>query len=131
MWAGLVHSAGPSRPSKVHHDMSSKPLRPRAEWQEQLAQGVRDVRAIPGLSDEQYARLEAIAKEYPFFTTPYYLGLIEKMDPSDPIFLQQMPDVREFENPNFLEDDPLDEDCLLYTSPSPRDLSTSRMPSSA
>ena len=25
----------------------------------------------------------------------------------------------------------LDEDCLLYTSPSPRDLSTSRMPSSA
>ena len=25
----------------------------------------------------------------------------------------------------------VDEDCLLYTSPSPRDLSTSRMPSSA
>ena len=25
----------------------------------------------------------------------------------------------------------LDVDCLLYTSPSPRDLSTSRMPSSA
>ena len=25
----------------------------------------------------------------------------------------------------------LDNDCLLYTSPSPRDLSTSRMPSSA
>ena len=27
--------------------------------------------------------------------------------------------------------DPLDMSCLLYTSPSPRDLSTSRMPSSA
>ena len=27
--------------------------------------------------------------------------------------------------------DDLDVDCLLYTSPSPRDLSTSRMPSSA
>ena len=27
--------------------------------------------------------------------------------------------------------DALDSDCLLYTSPSPRDLSTSRMPSSA
>ena len=25
----------------------------------------------------------------------------------------------------------MNEDCLLYTSPSPRDLSTSRMPSSA
>ena len=27
--------------------------------------------------------------------------------------------------------EPLSQDCLLYTSPSPRDLSTSRMPSSA
>ena len=30
-----------------------------------------------------------------------------------------------------LEDDIRAKDCLLYTSPSPRDLSTSRMPSSA
>ena len=30
-----------------------------------------------------------------------------------------------------LDDDVLISDCLLYTSPSPRDLSTSRMPSSA
>ena len=82
----------------------------RPEWSEQLATGVRDVREIPGLTEEQYTRLEAIAKEYPFFTTPYYLSLIEKWDPSDPIFLQQMPDAREFENPNFLEDDPLDEE---------------------
>ncbi len=82
----------------------------RPEWSEQLATGVRDVREIPDLTEEQYTRLEAIAKEYPFFTTPYYLSLIEKWDPSDPIFLQQMPDAREFENPNFLEDDPLDEE---------------------
>ena len=32
---------------------------------------------------------------------------------------------------NFNENEPLDFICLLYTSPSPRDLSTSRMPSSA
>ena len=31
----------------------------------------------------------------------------------------------------FEETERLVEDCLLYTSPSPRDLSTSRMPSSA
>ena len=30
-----------------------------------------------------------------------------------------------------LKVDPLMDSCLLYTSPSPRDLSTSRMPSSA
>ena len=29
------------------------------------------------------------------------------------------------------DEEHLEEDCLLYTSPSPRDLSTSRMPSSA
>ena len=31
----------------------------------------------------------------------------------------------------FLTNDPYEKACLLYTSPSPRDLSTSRMPSSA
>ena len=36
-----------------------------------------------------------------------------------PLFRERYPDVR------------LDSTCLLYTSPSPRDLSTSRMPSSA
>jgi len=90
--------------------MAHQRTRPRAEWQEQLAKGVRDVREIPGLTEEQYQQLEAIDEEYPFFTTPYYLSLIENWDPSDPIYLQQMPDAREFENPNFLEDDPLDEE---------------------
>lgn len=90
--------------------MANRRSRPREEWQEQLATGVREVREIPGLTEEQYQQLEAIAEEYPFFTTPYYLNLIEKWDPSDPIFLQQMPDQREFENPGFLEDDPLDEE---------------------
>ena len=31
----------------------------------------------------------------------------------------------------FIEREDKEKDCLLYTSPSPRDLSTSRMPSSA
>ena len=38
------------------------------------------------------------------------------------------------EIPDYIKDMPvltIDEICLLYTSPSPRDLSTSRMPSSA
>ena len=37
-------------------------------------------------------------------------------------------DVEEFTNRELLE---INTPCLLYTSPSPRDLSTSRMPSSA
>ena len=90
--------------------MAPRRTHPRMEWQEQLATGVRNVREIPGLTEDQYEQLEAIAEEYPFFTTPYYLGLIEKWDSSDPIFVQQIPDVREFDNPSLLEDDPLDEE---------------------
>ena len=82
----------------------------RADWQQQLAEGIRRVRDIPGLTEERYQELEEVTKEYPFFTTAYYLGLIEKPDPSDPIFLQQVPDPRELGNPPFLEDDPLDEE---------------------
>ena len=37
----------------------------------------------------------------------------------------------EYLNGLAVDRDALQEDCLLYTSPSPRDLSTSRMPSSA
>jgi lysine 2,3-aminomutase len=90
--------------------MPAKSRRKRAEWQEELAGGIRDVRDIPGLSEEQYQKLEEVAEEYPFFTTPYYLSLIKTWDASDPIYLQQMPDAQEFENPDFLEDDPLDEE---------------------
>ena len=37
----------------------------------------------------------------------------------------------EMEEEEEKEEEEEEEDCLLYTSPSPRDLSTSRMPSSA
>ena len=84
--------------------------RKRAPWQEQLAKGIRRVRDVPGLTEAQYQHLEKVAEEYPFFTTPYYFGLIEKFDASDPIYLQQIPDAKEFENPSFLEADPLDEE---------------------
>ncbi len=54
----------------ARNTMANRRSRPRAEWQEQLATGVRDVREIPGLTEEQYQQLEAIAEEHPFFTTP-------------------------------------------------------------
>ena len=41
------------------------------------------------------------------------------------------PDVSAIDQANTPFVDSLYKDCLLYTSPSPRDLSTSRMPSSA
>ena len=46
----------------------------------------------------------------------------------DPLRLQIIP---EQETPNVVNSFDFNRICLLYTSPSPRDLSTSRMPSSA
>ena len=47
--------------------------------------------------------------------------------------IQRVPKLRGFTNPFRVEYQAINLDtiCLLYTSPSPRDLSTSRMPSSA
>ena len=55
-----------------------------------------------------------------YFALPYKDPLIKKL-------------VRAFKYPPFIKElaQVLSEICLLYTSPSPRDLSTSRMPSSA
>ena len=59
--------------------------------------------------------IAALPKPYGFF------------DPNSPSGLPPVIEKDEAEG----EDTATDDDCLLYTSPSPRDLSTSRMPSSA
>ena len=53
-----------------------------------------------------------------------YAGAIDNMDDNIGRVLSYLRDTDQFENTLVLF-------CLLYTSPSPRDLSTSRMPSSA
>ena len=65
-------------------------------------------------------------------------SIIESFSKSDSVYVdrEQRPSFRELNISKKYEDkDPLwidhQETCLLYTSPSPRDLSTSRMPSSA
>ena len=66
------------------------------------------------------------------------LSLIQICDDKENVFIIQ-PDKDSFKAPNLvsvLENDKILKighflSCLLYTSPSPRDLSTSRMPSSA
>ena len=62
----------------------------------------------------------------------------KQVAPANPLEIKHSPDEKirlHIEqlgiNNNFLKIDLLYESCLLYTSPSPRDLSTSRMPSSA
>ena len=75
--------------------------------------------------------------------TPIYKHIIMQDDPGDALVAAiraEMKDARENNRPVNVsaarhsmggQAIPLDGHCLLYTSPSPRDLSTSRMPSSA
>ena len=66
-----------------------------------------------------------------FFTSKYYFSddnkknsfrSLSNIDKKIDVYSEKLP---------VLENDTKDIICLLYTSPSPRDLSTSRMPSSA
>ena len=76
--------------------------------------------------------LRPISDADPAVLSKYVLALLKKDTPLDTMRANC---VKELED--FLEDktrgfvDALFRNCLLYTSPSPRDLSTSRMPSSA
>ena len=64
---------------------------------------------------------------------PQYVNLVDEImsDGKERSVRQLMGDVIEYKNhPDYLGEYRMNR-CLLYTSPSPRDLSTSRMPSSA
>ena len=58
-----------------------------------------------------------------------YLSYRNLGEPGGPEFSEQ--EVKAIAASFEIEDGPDSQGCLLYTSPSPRDLSTSRMPSSA
>jgi lysine 2,3-aminomutase len=49
------------------------------------------------------------AETFPLAITPYYASLIRRADPSDPIFRMCVPQIEELSDPEFLSDDPLEE----------------------
>ncbi len=68
-------------------------------WKELLAQSIRDVdglREVLLLSDEEAVKMGAIIDKYPLCVNPYYLSLIDRSDPDDPIRKMCIPDIREF-----------------------------------
>ena len=69
-------------------------------WQEELRKGVRtaeELAAFLGWSEEETARRAAVAERYPMMITPYYLSLVDKSDPNDPIGRMCIPSVDEFD----------------------------------
>ncbi len=63
-------------------------------WQEELKSSVTTVEALKNhlsLTDEAAQKIAAVAREYPMAVTPYYLSLIDKDDPNDPILRMCVP----------------------------------------
>lgn len=82
-------------------------------WKWQLRNAVRETggldKTVP-LTEEETRGIKRTTLRYPFRVTPYYLSLIDKGDPCDPIRLQCVPSEEELKTRPDIEDDPLGEE---------------------
>ena len=68
-------------------------------WKQLLHDSIRDAQGLAlefGFSEEEKAGLESLVKQYPVCINPYYLSLINKNDPDDPIRKMAVPNLKEF-----------------------------------
>ena len=68
-------------------------------WQEELSKGIRTAEQLAEYMGWDQEKLEAcrqIAERYPMMITPYYLSLVNKDDPNDPIARMFIPSADEF-----------------------------------
>jgi len=81
------------------------------DWNWQISNRIRTIKQFKEIFniDPSTLKLEEVIKKYPFAITPYYASLIKKLDYTDPIFAQSVPNVFELEDSKYLVDDPLNE----------------------
>lgn len=68
-------------------------------WKQVLQSSIRDVeglRKVLPMDDTEAVQMEKIIEKYPLCINPYYLGLINRDDPNDPIRKMCVPDIHEF-----------------------------------
>ncbi|MEK7777751.1 MAG: KamA family radical SAM protein, partial [Chloroflexota bacterium] len=65
-------------------------------------------RVMP-LTEIQRKQLQLVSGKYPFSITPYYLSLVRKDDPADPILAQSLPSFDELLHAEITQEDPLHE----------------------
>lgn len=88
------------------------------DWRWQMKHRIKDagtLKTLLSLSPQQVDEIHAIGKVYRWAVSPYYLSLIDKDDPQDPIRLQSLPSILEL-NDFSGEEDPMGE---ALTSPAP------------
>ena len=83
-----------------------------ADWHWQLRHRIRSVPELvarfPALATHA-AGIAAAAKQFPLAITPYYAGLIERADDSDPLFRLAVPQAAEIDEQPFQSLDPMGE----------------------
>ena len=101
---------------------------PQSDLERLTSQEVSDLRQVREYWQQARATLESAHERA---GSPLQQPAPLVLRPSSPtVDLRRQPRAVHFQRPDYLAPRPL-RPCLLYTSPSPRDLSTSRMPSSA
>ena len=68
-------------------------------WQNQITEGIStaaQLAAAIGLTPEKDAEIARITERYPMMITPYYLSLVDRNDPDDPIARMCIPSMAEF-----------------------------------
>ena len=82
------------------------------DWRWQIRNRIRSVEQLrewmPSLTVS--SGLLQAAEKFPLAITPYYASLIRQMDASDPVFQMCVPQMQELCDPQYLVDDPLEED---------------------
>jgi glutamate 2,3-aminomutase len=88
------------------------------DWRWQMKHRIKDAATLSTflpLSSKELEEIQTVGETYRWALSPYYLSLIAKDDPNDPIRLQSLPSVHELEDFSG-EDDPMGE---AFTSPAP------------
>ena len=68
-------------------------------WKDIWNQSIRDMdelRKCMAMNEEEAVQMGEIIEKYPLCVNPYYLSLINKDDPTDPIRKMCIPDIHEF-----------------------------------
>ncbi|MBN1871618.1 MAG: KamA family radical SAM protein [Candidatus Omnitrophica bacterium] len=83
------------------------------DWKWQLRNSIRSIKELSRIfsfTSEEIERLNKIVVKYPLTITPYYLSLIDRNNPRDPIRLQSVPAIDEDSLYFDVQDDPLGEE---------------------
>jgi KamA family protein len=68
-----------------------------------MSGSITDIKAIPGLSQEEFDAIQRVTEFFPFRVTSHYLSLVDWKDPHDPLRRVVVPDEGELESGGSLD----------------------------